>query len=97
MFHQVTQCTFHNMYEYTGVHKRGISLNFYVLRIRMLHKFKTRSFVHAWRTFGKYTTSVLVYMVGSLIEAHFIWRSVIMITHGLMIPIYTQGGEQGKL
>ena len=27
--HQATQCTFHNMYEYTGVHERGINLNFF--------------------------------------------------------------------
>ena len=30
-------CTFHNTYEYTPVHERGIILNFYVLRMHMLH------------------------------------------------------------
>ena len=30
--------TFHNKYEYTRVHKRGVDLNFVVLCIRMLHK-----------------------------------------------------------
>ena len=31
-------CTFHNMYEYTWVHKSGIHLSFFVLLLHMLHK-----------------------------------------------------------